>query len=67
MDGLKFRIGPKSFYQTNTKQASVLYRVVKDFAGLTGREVVYDLYTGTGTIANYLAGFCTKGNRDGIC
>jgi 23S rRNA (uracil1939-C5)-methyltransferase len=56
MHGLKFRIGPKSFYQTNTRQASVLYSVVKDFAGLTGKEVVYDLYTGTGTIANFLAG-----------
>ena len=55
MNGLQFRIGPKSFYQTNTKQASVLYGVVKKFAGLTGKEVVYDLYTGTGTIANYLA------------
>jgi 23S rRNA (uracil1939-C5)-methyltransferase len=55
LDGLKFRIGPKSFYQTNTKQALLLYRVVKDFARLTGKEVVYDLYTGTGTIANYLA------------
>ena len=56
MQGLRFRIGPKSFYQTNTNQASILYHVVKDFAGLTGKEVVYDLYTGTGTIANYLAG-----------
>ena len=55
MHSLKFRIGPKSFYQTNSKQASRLYGIVKDFAGLTGREVVYDLYTGTGTIANYLA------------
>ena len=56
MHSLKFRIGPKSFYQTNTKQASVLYNVVKDFAGITGTEVVYDLYSGTGTIANFLAG-----------
>jgi 23S rRNA (uracil1939-C5)-methyltransferase len=55
MDGLNFRIGPKSFYQTNTKQASVLYGIVRKFAALTGKEVVYDLYTGTGTIANYLA------------
>jgi 23S rRNA (uracil1939-C5)-methyltransferase len=55
MHGLKFRVGPKSFYQTNTKQASVLYSIVRDFAGLTGTEIVYDLYTGTGTIANYLA------------
>jgi 23S rRNA (uracil1939-C5)-methyltransferase len=60
MHGLKFRVGPKSFYQTNTKQASVLYSIVKDFAGLTGAEVVYDLYTGTGTIANYLAGSAQK-------
>jgi 23S rRNA (uracil1939-C5)-methyltransferase len=60
MDGLKFRIGPKSFYQTNTVQALQLYRVVKDFAGLTGSEVVYDLYTGTGTIANYVAGSAGK-------
>jgi len=55
MEGLKFRIGPKSFYQTNTKQAQVLYRVAREFAGLTGNETVYDLYTGTGTIANYIA------------
>jgi 23S rRNA (uracil1939-C5)-methyltransferase len=55
MNGLKFRIGPKSFYQTNTKQALELYRIAKDFAGLTGNEIVYDLYTGTGTIANYIA------------
>jgi 23S rRNA (uracil1939-C5)-methyltransferase len=60
MDGLKFRIGPKSFYQTNTKQALELYRVVKDFAGLTGKEIVYDLYTGTGTIASYIAGSANK-------
>lgn len=56
MDGLKFRIGPKSFYQTNTRQGLELYRVARDFAGLTGKELVYDLYTGTGTIANYIAG-----------
>jgi 23S rRNA (uracil1939-C5)-methyltransferase len=60
MDGLKFRIGPKSFYQTNTKQALELYRVVRDFAGLSGKEVVYDLYTGTGTIANFIAGYAGK-------
>jgi 23S rRNA (uracil1939-C5)-methyltransferase len=60
MDGLKFRIGPKSFYQTNTKQALQLYHVVKDFAGLSGKETVYDLYTGTGTIASYLAGYAGK-------
>ncbi len=56
MDGLKFRIGPKSFYQTNTRQALKLYRVAKEFAGLSGNEIVYDLYSGTGTIANYVAG-----------
>jgi 23S rRNA (uracil1939-C5)-methyltransferase len=55
MDGLRFRIGPKSFYQTNTKQALRLYRTAREFAGLTGNEVVYDLYTGTGTIANFIA------------
>jgi 23S rRNA (uracil1939-C5)-methyltransferase len=55
MDGLKFRIGPKSFYQTNSAQAINLYRVARDFAGLTGKELVYDLYTGTGTIANFIA------------
>ena len=60
MHGLKFRVGPKSFYQTNTSQSSVLYSIVKDFAGLTGSEVVYDLYTGTGTIANYLADSARK-------
>lgn len=52
---LTFRISPKSFYQTNSTQAFVLYSVVKEFAGLTGNELVYDLYTGTGTIANFLA------------
>ena len=60
MDGLKFRIGPKSFYQTNTKQALELYRITKDFAELTGNETVYDLYTGTGTIANFIAGSARK-------
>jgi 23S rRNA (uracil1939-C5)-methyltransferase len=55
MDGLKFKIGPKSFYQTNSEQAHNLYRIVRDFAGLTGNESVYDLYTGTGTIANFVA------------
>jgi 23S rRNA (uracil1939-C5)-methyltransferase len=60
MNGLKFRIGPKSFYQTNTKQALNLYNVARNFAGLTGKEVVYDLYTGTGTIANFIAGFANK-------
>jgi 23S rRNA (uracil1939-C5)-methyltransferase len=55
MEGLQFRIGPKSFFQTNSKQAYALYKEVRDFAGLTGKEVVYDLYTGTGTIALFLA------------
>lgn len=55
MEGLKFKIGPKSFYQTNSEQAYNLYRVARDFAGLTGNELVYDLYTGTGTIANFIA------------
>jgi 23S rRNA (uracil1939-C5)-methyltransferase len=60
MDGLHFRIGPKSFYQTNTRQALKLYRTARQFAGLTGNELVYDLYTGTGTIANYVAPVCRK-------
>jgi len=55
MEGLKFKIGPKSFFQTNSEQAYNLYRIVRDFAGLTGKELVYDLYTGTGTIANFIA------------
>lgn len=55
MGDLTFRIGPKSFYQTNSKQAEVLYEVAVKMAGLKGEEVVYDLYTGTGTIANYIA------------
>ncbi len=58
MDDLKFRISPKSFFQTNTAQACRLYNVVRDFAGLTGKELVYDLYTGTGTIALFLARYC---------
>ena len=60
MEGLKFRIGPESFYQTNTKQSERLYKVASDFAGLTGIEIVYDLYTGTGIIANYIAGLALK-------
>lgn len=56
MEELKFKVGPKSFYQTNTDQAYHLYKVVRDFAGLTGKELVYDLYTGTGTIANFVSG-----------
>ena len=55
MEGLKFKIGPKSFYQTNSDQAYVLYKVARNFAQLTGNELVYDLYTGTGTIANFIA------------
>ncbi|WP_291786187.1 23S rRNA (uracil(1939)-C(5))-methyltransferase RlmD [Cecembia sp.] len=55
MEGLRFRIGPKSFYQTNSDQAYELYKVARSFAELDGREVVYDLYTGTGTIANFVA------------
>ncbi|MDP4712092.1 MAG: 23S rRNA (uracil(1939)-C(5))-methyltransferase RlmD [Saprospiraceae bacterium] len=56
LDHIRYRIGPKSFFQTNTRQAESLYRIVRDFAGLTGTENVYDLYTGLGSIALYLAG-----------
>ncbi|MBR6601658.1 MAG: 23S rRNA (uracil(1939)-C(5))-methyltransferase RlmD [Bacteroidaceae bacterium] len=55
MEGLKFKVGPKSFYQTNSRQAYNLYKVAREFAGLTGNELVYDLYTGTGTIANFVS------------
>lgn len=55
MEGLKFKIGPKSFYQTNSEQAYELYKVTREFAGFKGHEIVYDLYTGTGTIANFVA------------
>lgn len=55
MEGLRFRVGPKSFYQTNSRQAYELYKVARDFAGLKGDELVYDLYTGTGTIANFVS------------
>jgi 23S rRNA (uracil1939-C5)-methyltransferase len=55
MEGLRFKIGPKSFYQTNSEQAYNLYKVAREFAGLTGDELVYDLYTGTGTIANFVS------------
>ena len=58
MHGLRYRIGPKSFYQTNSRQAERLYEKVREYAQLTGDEVVYDLYTGAGTIANYLAQSC---------
>lgn len=55
MEGLRFKVGPKSFYQTNSEQAYNLYKMAREFAGLTGNELVYDLYTGTGTIANFVA------------
>ena len=57
---LVFRISPKSFFQTNTEQAAELYRLTLDFAGLRGTETVYDLYTGTGTIALFIARHCRK-------
>ena len=55
MEGLKFKINAKSFYQTNSEQAYELYKITRDFAGLTGNELIYDLYTGTGTIAQFVA------------
>jgi 23S rRNA (uracil1939-C5)-methyltransferase len=55
MEGLRFKINAKSFYQTNSEQAYNLYKITRDFAGLTGKELVYDLYTGTGTIAQFVA------------
>ncbi|MDE5555150.1 MAG: 23S rRNA (uracil(1939)-C(5))-methyltransferase RlmD, partial [Muribaculaceae bacterium] len=55
MEGLRFRVGPKSFYQTNSRQAYELYKVARDFARLSGKELVYDLYTGTGTIAQFVS------------
>jgi 23S rRNA (uracil1939-C5)-methyltransferase len=55
MEDLRFKVGPKSFYQTNSRQAYKLYSIAREFAGLTGNEIVYDLYTGTGTIANFIA------------
>ena len=55
MEGLQFKIGPKSFYQTNSTQAYELYKITRNFANLTGNEVVYDFYTGTGTIAQFVA------------
>lgn len=60
MENLQFKVGPKSFYQTNTLQAYELYKVARKFADLKGDELVYDLYTGTGTIANFVAGRCKK-------
>ena len=55
MEGLTFKINAKSFYQTNSNQAYELYKLTRDFAGLTGEELVYDLYTGTGTIAQFVS------------
>lgn len=60
MEGLRFRIGPKSFFQTNSLQAYNLYKVAREFAGLTGKETVYDLYTGTGTIAQFVSSRVSK-------
>ena len=60
MEDLRFKIGPKSFYQTNSRQACRLYSTAREFASLTGNEVVYDLYTGTGTIAQFVSGKAAK-------
>ncbi|MDE7451596.1 MAG: 23S rRNA (uracil(1939)-C(5))-methyltransferase RlmD, partial [Alistipes sp.] len=60
MEGLRFKVGPKSFYQTNSAQAYELYKVARDFADLHAGEVLYDLYTGTGTIANFCASRCAR-------
>lgn len=60
LGGRQFKIGPKSFFQTNSRQAKNLYDVVVQFAGLTGTENVYDLYTGTGSIALYVAQYCRQ-------
>ena len=60
MENLRFKIGPKSFYQTNNGQALKLYRTVREFAGLGGTETVYDLYTGTGTIAQFVSSGAAK-------
>lgn len=60
MEGLNFKINAKSFFQTNTEQAYELYKIARDFAGLKGDELVYDLYTGTGTIAQFVAKDCRK-------
>ncbi len=60
MEGLNFKISPKSFFQTNSDQVVELYKIVREFASLTGSETVYDLYTGTGTIANFIAGNAGK-------
>ena len=55
MEGLRFKINAKSFYQTNSEQAYELYKITRDFAELTGNEIVFDLYTGTGTIAQFIS------------
>ena len=60
MEGLRFKIGPKSFFQTNTQQSLNLYKIAREYAGLTGEETVYDLYTGTGTIAAFVAASAAK-------
>lgn len=60
MEGVKFKVGPVSFYQTNSSQAYEMYKLARECAGLTGEELVYDLYTGTGTIANFVAGQAKK-------
>jgi 23S rRNA (uracil1939-C5)-methyltransferase len=60
MEGLQFKINAKSFFQTNSEQAYELYKIARDFAGLKGDELVYDLYTGTGTIAQFIAKDCKK-------
>ncbi|NTU95648.1 MAG: 23S rRNA (uracil(1939)-C(5))-methyltransferase RlmD, partial [Bacteroidales bacterium] len=60
MENLRFKIGPKSFYQTNSEQAYRLYSVVREFAALSGNEILYDLYTGTGTIALFLSSLAKK-------
>ena len=60
MEGLQFQIGPLSFYQTNSRQAYELYKIARDFAALSGDELVYDLYTGTGTIALFVAALARK-------
>ena len=60
MEGLRFKVGPKSFYQTNSEQAYELYKVAREFADLKPEDVLYDLYTGTGTIANFCAAHCRR-------
>jgi 23S rRNA (uracil1939-C5)-methyltransferase len=60
LDAFSFKVGPKSFFQTNTKQAEKLYSITKDFAGLTGTEIVYDLYCGTGSIGIFVSGAAKK-------